>query len=274
MTLKAKIISILVLTALILPAFGNTAYATPTKFTIPKPKTLPGLTSEQQKTTSGEDYTAKYVIPQVVNIIIGASVILCFILLVVGGIRYLTAYGNEEALTGAKNTVVFSLVGLFIALFSYAIVALIAGIKLDKPITFVETAYAKYDQTVKSPLELMGNVPGTEDSQLKNLPFAQVPEGQDENAYITKTLYGNMAKLMLGLASILIVISFIVAGTFYVTAQGNEEQLNKAKSILIYTLIAVAIIASSYGITLGVTKIKNQVWQGGGSATESQTKQP
>lgn len=268
MTIRAKIISILILTALIMPAFGNITYAQGdaaqaeiTQFTIPKPKTLPGLTSEQQETTSGEKYTAEYVIPQVVNIIIGASVILCFILLVVGGIRYLTAYGNEEALTGAKNTVVFSLVGLFIALFSYAIVALIVGIKLDKPITFVEKAYAKYDEKsepMQSPTDIVGL---EEDSEIKSLPFAKIPEGEDENAYITKTLYGNMAKLMLGLASILIVISFIVAGTLYVTAQGNEEQLNKAKSILIYTLIAVAIIASSYGITLGVTKIKNQVWQ-------------
>ncbi|MBU1992861.1 hypothetical protein KKG51_04165, partial [Patescibacteria group bacterium] len=70
----------------------------------------------------------------------------------------------------------------------------------------------------------------------------------------------NVIKLALGIASALIVIGFLVAGTMYVTAQGNEDQTNKAKSVLIYTLVAVAIIASAYAITLGVTTLKDLIW--------------
>lgn len=276
MTVKGKILTIILLATLMLPMAAGIAYADKTKLTIPKPVTLPGLTSvEQKEESAAKKYVGEIVMPYMANIMIGAAVMLCFLFLVIGGIKYMTAYGNEETIGSAKNTIIFSIVGLLIALFSYAIVALIAGLKLDKEVqqtTWVETAYAKYDEKGEPKINQMGNI-GVEDKNtpyLKDLPFARVPEGQDETGYITQTLYSNLIKLALGIASVLIVISFVIAGTFYVTAQGNEDQLNKAKSILIYTLIAVAIIASAYGITMGVTKIKNQVWQGT-SATESTT---
>ena len=39
-----------------------------------------------------------------------------------GGIRYVLSAGNSTALTSAKNTIVYSIIGLIIAILAYAIV--------------------------------------------------------------------------------------------------------------------------------------------------------
>ena len=44
------------------------------------------------------------------------------IMIVIGGIRYTTSNGDTGAVTSAKNTILYSVVGLIVAILSYAIV--------------------------------------------------------------------------------------------------------------------------------------------------------
>ena len=65
---------------------------------------------------------ANVVIKNVTNImffIIGAVSV---IMLIYGGIRYTTSGGNANSVTAAKNTVIYSIVGLVISILAYAIV--------------------------------------------------------------------------------------------------------------------------------------------------------
>lgn len=57
----------------------------------------------------------------VVSIAIGAAVIM----IIFGAIQMLTAYGDTEKYANAKRTVMFSLLGLVIALLSYVIVQIV-----------------------------------------------------------------------------------------------------------------------------------------------------
>ena len=43
-------------------------------------------------------------------------------MLIYGGIRYTTSGGNANSVTAAKNTVIYSIVGLVISILAYAIV--------------------------------------------------------------------------------------------------------------------------------------------------------
>jgi hypothetical protein len=43
-------------------------------------------------------------------------------------------------------------------------------------------------------------------------------------------------------------VGFVVAGFFYVTAYGNEEQLQKAKKILIWSVVGLLVVIASYAI--------------------------
>lgn len=43
-------------------------------------------------------------------------------------------------------------------------------------------------------------------------------------------------------------VGFVVAGFFYVTAYGNDEQLQKAKKILIWSVVGLILVISSFAI--------------------------
>jgi len=43
-------------------------------------------------------------------------------MIIVGGIRYATSNGDQSAVKGAKDTILYAVVGLIVALVAYAIV--------------------------------------------------------------------------------------------------------------------------------------------------------
>jgi hypothetical protein len=44
------------------------------------------------------------------------------VMIVIGGMKYTTSNGDSAAITSAKNTILYSVVGLVIAIMAYAIV--------------------------------------------------------------------------------------------------------------------------------------------------------
>ena len=48
--------------------------------------------------------------------------VLSVVMLIVGGIRYVVSNGNPTAVTNAKNTVLYAIVGLIIAMLAYAVI--------------------------------------------------------------------------------------------------------------------------------------------------------
>lgn len=49
-------------------------------------------------------------------------------------------------------------------------------------------------------------------------------------------------------------VGFIAAGFMYVTAYGNEEQVQKAKKILIWSVVGLLLVIASFSITQFLTK--------------------
>lgn len=66
------------------------------------------------------DYRA--VIKNIVNILLYIIGAVAVIMVIVGGLRYVISAGNQQAVAGAKNTIVYSAVGLLVAVLAYAIV--------------------------------------------------------------------------------------------------------------------------------------------------------
>jgi len=58
----------------------------------------------------------------VVNVLLFVLGAIAVIMIVVGGIRYTTSNGDSSAITSAKNTILYSVIGLVVALLAYAIV--------------------------------------------------------------------------------------------------------------------------------------------------------
>ncbi len=61
-------------------------------------------------------------VTKVVNILLWAIGLISVIMIIIGGIRYATSNGDSNAVTGAKNTIMYAVIGLVIAIFAYAIV--------------------------------------------------------------------------------------------------------------------------------------------------------
>ncbi len=62
------------------------------------------------------------VITNIINIMLFIVGILAVIMLIYGGIRYVISGGDQTAVTNAKNTIMYAIVGLVVAILGYALV--------------------------------------------------------------------------------------------------------------------------------------------------------
>lgn len=58
----------------------------------------------------------------VVNVMLFIIGAIAVIMLIYGGIRYTTSGGNANNVTAAKNTIIYAVIGLIVAIFAFAIV--------------------------------------------------------------------------------------------------------------------------------------------------------
>ena len=91
------------------------------------------ITSGMNATSAGTSTPtdANVVIKNVTNImffIIGAVSV---IMLIYGGIRYTTSGGNANNVTAAKNTIMYSIIGLVVAILAFAVVQFVVNQVMD-----------------------------------------------------------------------------------------------------------------------------------------------
>jgi hypothetical protein len=61
-------------------------------------------------------------VKKVVNVMLYAIGIIAVVMIIFGGIKYSTSAGDSNKVTSAKNTLLYAVVGLVVAIFAYAIV--------------------------------------------------------------------------------------------------------------------------------------------------------
>ena len=74
------------------------------------------------KTADTQNTSVNTLIRNVINILLWAIGIVSVIMIIIGGFRYVTSNGDSSQVTAAKNTIMYSVIGLIIAIFAYAIV--------------------------------------------------------------------------------------------------------------------------------------------------------
>ena len=68
----------------------------------------------------GSDLIAS--ITTILNAIIGVLGIVCVIVMIIGGINYMTSAGDTEKVKKGRNTILYGLIGLVICVLAFAIV--------------------------------------------------------------------------------------------------------------------------------------------------------
>ena len=83
-------------------------------------------TGQVSSASSGADLPS--IAKTVVNTMLFIVGILAVIMIIFSGIRYITAHGDKGQVESAKNTLIYSIVGLVIAIIAYALVTWVTGL--------------------------------------------------------------------------------------------------------------------------------------------------
>lgn len=75
-----------------------------------------------QSANTGANANVDDIISKSINFALMAIAIVSVFMLIIGGFKYTTSNGDSAKVTSAKNTIMYSLIGLIIAIFAYAIV--------------------------------------------------------------------------------------------------------------------------------------------------------
>ena len=89
---------------------------------------LPGIQVLTAETVQ-ESFVFSKLIPFVITYAIRIAVALSVIAIIIGGYQYVTAYGDEEKHKKAKNTIIYALIGLVLAMTAFGIVQIITSLK-------------------------------------------------------------------------------------------------------------------------------------------------
>lgn len=78
---------------------------------------------------TGPDATAKFnqIIKTIINLLSVIVGVIAVVMIIVGGLRYITSGGSDSSVTSAKNTILYAVIGLIIVALSQVIVRFILG---------------------------------------------------------------------------------------------------------------------------------------------------
>lgn len=71
------------------------------------------------------------IVRRAINIMLFGVGVLSVVMLIFGGFRYVISGGKKESVTNAKNTILYAIIGLLVAVFAYAIINFILGAALS-----------------------------------------------------------------------------------------------------------------------------------------------
>ena len=79
------------------------------------------------KQVSGGSGKASSLVQSIITLLLWLIGIISVIMIIVGGIRYALSGGDSNSINGAKNTILYAVIGLVVAMLAYAIVGFVTG---------------------------------------------------------------------------------------------------------------------------------------------------
>ena len=85
-----------------------------------------GVTEVQDSANVGNTSLTVY-IGNIINTLLLVIGIAAVIMLIIGGFRYVFSAGNEKSVSGAKDTILYSIIGIVVAVLAFSIVQFVLG---------------------------------------------------------------------------------------------------------------------------------------------------
>jgi hypothetical protein len=80
--------------------------------------------------TFGGATSVSQVILNIINIILALAGLIAVLVLIIGGFRYVTSFGNEETVGQAKKMIINAIIGIVIIILSFVIVRVVSNFAL------------------------------------------------------------------------------------------------------------------------------------------------
>src|SRR5689334_5232328 len=116
-TIKARLMGLLAVPAL---ALGVASVAMPLEAHALGLKD--GAASAQGDDQQADLFGPSGIFKTITNVLLFIIGAISVIMLIIGGIRYTTSGGDSSAVTSAKNTILYAIVGIVVAILAYAVV--------------------------------------------------------------------------------------------------------------------------------------------------------
>lgn len=116
------LVPVLVLGFSVLAPSVNTAWAECTTDTYDVSSGANCAQGNNQPSSLFDSATGQGIFTKIVNIMLFLVGAIAVIMLIVGGIRYVTSGGAQDQVTAAKNTIMYAIVGIVVAVLAYAVV--------------------------------------------------------------------------------------------------------------------------------------------------------
>ncbi len=123
--MKKLMVSLGIVATLVLGGVGLPAIASPSAQALTIYKACNNGSADPNSdicTSANKDQLIGGVLKNVINTLIFIIAIISVIVIIVGGIRFATSGGNPQQATTARETIIYAIVGLVVAVMAYAIV--------------------------------------------------------------------------------------------------------------------------------------------------------
>lgn len=116
-----------------LAVFASVALLAAGGLSLPVQAEAPGGLDDAMEKTQNDDMPTELfddggIVTTVINTMLFIVGILAVIMIIYAGIRYTTAHGDKGQVESAKNTLMYSIVGLVVAIIAYAVVNWVVGL--------------------------------------------------------------------------------------------------------------------------------------------------
>lgn len=130
--------------------------------------------------------------------------------------------------------------------------ALATACKIDKDCSSIPGTRC-IDDLCLDPIEIMLERPGEYDDKVLKSP-AETGAVADLPSISLESGFKTAMKTILGASMIITIVAIVFAAVYYIISQGNDEDISKAKNIILYLIIGMAIMAAAYGLVTGIVQ--------------------
>jgi len=217
-------------------------------------------------------------IENLTGIVLGIIGLLSILFLIIGGYQYITAAGSPEKIQKAKSTILYSIIGLVVALLAGSITGFVQPIVSGwtssfQPQTIITsiiqttllffaglavlfivvgayqyiTSAGNPEQIEKAKKTLSGAIAGSLIVLLSRAIVDLVQNQIQGNPPLEGVLEG-FIKTAIEFVGTVALLTLVVGGYQFITSAGNPDALGKAKKTIYYSLMGLVIAILSFAI--------------------------